>query len=179
MMSKRLIQGGAHRRYAGISLIEVTIASAIVGVLLVAALNTVGATAVGRQITGDRARAGLLGEELMAEILSQDYADLALGPGSWGIGADEVTGNRSKFDDVDDYDGWFSSPPQYKDGGVIDGYSGWSRSVGVDWVSAGDLLSVVDAESGIKRIVVVVKRGDMVLSTLRGFRTFAMDELSK
>lgn len=179
MMIKRRNQSCVRPQNSGISLIEVTIATAIVGGLMVAALNTVGATAVGRQITGDRTRAGMLAQDLMAEILSQAYVDAAAAPGDWGLRADETTGNRSKFDDVDDYDGWASVPPQEKSGAKMTAYADWSRSVKVNWVSAKDLVTVDVAESGVKRIIVTVNRGGAPLATLTAVRTFAADELSQ
>ena len=62
-------------RGAGFTLVEAAISIVLVSVMLVAALNTVGAAKLGQQKTAARGRAHLLAQELMSEIMRQDYAD--------------------------------------------------------------------------------------------------------
>jgi hypothetical protein len=143
----------------------------VVSLLLVAALQTVAAARGGEYKLVERSRALLLAQDLMAEILQQAYADPAYGPGSFGVGADEVTGNRSLFDDVDDYDGWQASPPQNKNGSVIPWATGYKRSVSVMWVVSGSLSTKSLSETGIKRIEVTVERAGRPVVVLQGYRT--------
>jgi hypothetical protein len=143
----------------------------VVSLLLVAALQTVAAARSGEYKLAERNRALLLAQDLMAEILQQAYADPAYGPGSFGLGADEVTGNRSLFDDVDDYDGWQASPPQNKDGSVIPWATGYKQAVSVMWVVSGSLSTRSLAETGIKRIEVTVERAGRPVVVLDAYRT--------
>jgi PKD repeat protein len=113
----------------------------------------------------------MLAQQLMAEIQMQAYADPDYGEDDFGLAAGKVTGNRSLWDDVDDYDGWSASPPQYKDGTALSGLVGWERSVTVDWVGPLDLSQVVGSNQGAKRIIVTVTRDDAVVARLTAIRT--------
>lgn len=151
------------------SLVEAVIAAAIVGLMLVVALNTVGASRVGHYKIAERSLGHCLGQALMAEILQQAYEDPALPPGSFFSKA--VTGDRSLYDDVDDYDGWSASPPQNKDGTVMQGLPGWSRSVSVKWVKPDDLNWVVGVDTGVKGICLSVTHNGVPAATLWAIRT--------
>ena len=75
-MNHRLAHTGfARPRRAGFTLVEAAISTVLVSGLLVAALNTVGATKLGQQNTAERGHGYLLAQELMSEIMRQDYAD--------------------------------------------------------------------------------------------------------
>lgn len=125
--------GRAANTRSGYSLAEVLIASALSGVVLVAAMDGMSGSARTWMAAGDAADAEALAHDLLAEVLSQAYSDPdttndptlnAFGPES-----DERADDRSTFDDLDDYDDWSESPPQTRDGAVIDAYGGWSRTV--------------------------------------------------
>ena len=167
----------ALRPARGFSLIEAVMSVVIVGGLLVAAMNTLGAGTTAEYTAAERSRALLLAEDLMTEILQQAYEDPAYPPGSFGRGADEAaTGDRSLFDDVDDYHGWSASPPQYRDGTPISWAGGFTRSVQVHRVNSGNLNLVVGSDSGVKRIRVTVTRGGKELVVLTGYRTSAWQD---
>lgn len=154
------------------SLVEAVIAAAIVGLMLVVALNTVGASRVGHYKTAQRSLGHSLAQGLMAEILQQAYEDLALPPGSFGPRYDKtVTGDRSLYDDVDDYDRWSASPPETKLGVVMKGLIGWRRSVSVNWVKPDDLNWVVGGDTGVKGICVKVTHNGVPAATLWAIRT--------
>ena len=155
-----------------LTLVEAAVSTAIIGVMLVAALNTVGASQVTQKKMGDRSRAMLLAQDLMSEILQQHYEDPDLGPGSFGLGIDEIgDGSRGLWEDVDDYDGWTASPPQQKDGTVLSGFDGWRRSVTVDWVDPADVAQEQGSDTGVKRIAVTITFKDLPLATLAALRT--------
>lgn len=148
----------------------------IVGGLFVAAANTLGVSKLSELSTLDSVRGRALAQSLMAEVLQQPYHD----PGSsnsTSIGpspTEKAAGNRSLFDDVDDYDGWSSSPPRERDGHPLGGDLGnWTRSVGVAWVDPADLSSAVNHETGAKRVTVTVKHGERTVATLTAVRTSA------
>ena len=158
-----------------VTLIEVVISTVIVSVMLASALQAVGAARVGWTKLNDRSVGMLLAQDLMAEILQQAYADPAYGPGSSiGPGADEAaTGNRSLYNDVDDYHGWQASPPQYKDGTPIAWATGYQRAVTVVWVNPANPVFAAGSPSGAKRITVIVRRNGLDVATLVAIRTTA------
>lgn len=154
------------------TMIEASISTVIVGLMLVAALNAMGVANLMQFRIVDRANARLLAQSLMAEILPLDYADPVYGPDSFGRNATEgATGDRSFFDDVDDYAGWKEDPPVEKNGTAIPWASGLRRVTTVDWVDPNDLDKPVRTNSGVKRIIVEVDRGGRVLSRLVAYRT--------
>ena len=153
-------------------MVEVAFATVIVSVMLLTALNMVGAAGTGLRSITDRATGNFLAEQLMAEILQQDYEDPEAAMGSFGTeGIEGVTRDRSYFDDVDDYDGWSSSPPESKDGSVISGYSGWRRRVDVTWVDPIDMGLVLQSDTGVKRAVITVTRDAIKVAELQAIRT--------
>jgi hypothetical protein len=166
-----------HGRRLALSMVEVAICTVIIGIALVAVVNTTGTAKVMQQKTGDRQRGVPLAEDLMTEILQQLYEDPNFGPGSFGLGADEVgDGSRKLWEDVDDYDGWSASPPQQKDGTVIQDFDDWQRSVEVDWVDPAALSDAVGYDTGVKLITVTVSRNGVEVATLQAVRTRAADE---
>lgn len=140
----------------------------VVGLMLVAALNTVGASRVTQTRNAEQSLGPMLAEDLMTEILSQAYEEPVDTP---GFGREsESGGDRADWDDVDDYDGWSASPPQTKDGTDIPDLDGWGRSVIVQWVTP-TMLNVVGANTDVKRIDVTVTHMDRVVSELSVVRT--------
>ena len=159
----------------GFSLIEVVISMVVVSVLFVAAMGTVATSKQHQLYSNDSRRGQLLAQALMAEIMQQTYDD-ADAPGGFGPELVEMIGNRSRFDDVDDYHNWSASPPQRKDGNQIPNFAGWKRSVSVVWVNAGNLAQAFAFESGIKLITVTVTHNDLPVAQLKALRTQASDE---
>ena len=156
------------------TLAEAVVSTVVVAVMLVAALNTVGAAKLGVQKTGDRGRGTLLAQQLMSEILRQDYADAAYGPDSFGrIAAEAGPGNRSLYDDVDDYHGWSASPPQDKAGNALPNLDGWRRSVTVKLINPSNPEQIVATDLGLKRIAVTVACNDVDAATMVAWRSRA------
>ncbi|HNQ23603.1 MAG TPA: hypothetical protein PKK06_10965 [Phycisphaerae bacterium] len=152
-------------------MVEVTVSLVVVGVALVAVLNTVGAARMGLKRIGDRSRAVLLAQDLMTEILQQAYEDPSLPVGSFGLEADEVgTGTRALWDDVDDYHGWQSAPPRDKSGNPLTGFERWRRHVAVGWVQPANPVSTTIGDSRVKRITVTVSRDGVVLAVLQSLK---------
>jgi type II secretory pathway pseudopilin PulG len=152
------------------SLLEAVIATMIVAVMLVAALDTVGASRITQHKATLVSRGRLLAESLLAEILQQDYQE----PGAmhvFGLEAAESPMSRSNYDDVDDYQGWTASPPVAQDGTVLPNTSNWRRTVTVEWVNPLDPQQVSGTETGTKRITVVAAFRDVPQATLVALRT--------
>jgi type II secretory pathway pseudopilin PulG len=154
----------------GFSLLEAVMAAMIVAVMLVAALNTVGASRITQHKATVVSRGRLLAESLLAEILQQDYQE----PGAthvFGLEAAESQISRSNYDDVDDYQGWTASPPVAQDGTVLPNTTNWRRTVTVEWVDPLDPQQVSGTETGAKRITVVAAFRDVPQATLVALRT--------
>jgi len=106
----------------------------------------------------------------MAEILRQEYQD-PNDPPVFGTESGESTSTRADFDDVDDYDGWSSSPPATKDGTDPAGLPGWQRSVTVEWVNPADITQVQGSETNAKRVIVTVSCNNKQVGSLTAIRT--------
>lgn len=144
----------------GFTLAEAAISTAIVGVMLAGALTCVAKTGAFRRVANEQQVAYHLAEQLMSEILAKSYSDrsaswpTAIGPTSY----ERSVGNRSAFDDVDDYHGWIESPPESANGTDLVIGTDWYRKVEVSFVYWADLNSTVSTDYGLKRISVEVGR---------------------
>ncbi len=139
----------------GSTLVEVAIASMLVGVMLVAAMRSVGAVFRTRLVAFQQQQGDTLAHELMAEILQAYYESPSVASGSFGLEAGEVgDGSRAAWDDVDDYNGWSASPPQSKDGTALPDADGWTRQVVVDRVTRANPETTSVSDTGLKRIKV-------------------------
>ncbi len=142
----------------------------IVGLMLVAALNTVGASKLSQSRNAEQSIGPMLAQDLMAEILSQYYEEPVDAVG-FGRESGESGGDRANWDDVDDYDSWSKSPPQNKDGTDIPDLAGWGREVNVCWASVFDLSKATGSSTGLKRIDVMVTHQGRVVAKLSTLRT--------
>jgi prepilin-type N-terminal cleavage/methylation domain-containing protein len=165
---RKLGQAAMLRR--GLSLIEVVASTMIVGLMSVAALNSLGAATRSSESIGNRAVALGLADELMSEILQAPYKDPTQAP-VFGLESGEPAGPRSAFDDVDDYDGWDQSPPQYRDGTVMPDRADWRHRVQVNFVAPGNTIQIAGSDQGAKRIRVTIQYRDQVLAEQIAVRT--------
>lgn len=150
---KRRIATSTNR--SGFTLVETAISLALVGMLLVAALNTVRISTRTQNQSTDRTIAGSLADELMSEILRQAYREPS-GGFSIGLDSGESQTTRSTLDDVDDYNGLSESPPKKSDGTSLPDLTNWSRSVSVQWVDPNSTLTTSATATGQKRITITV-----------------------
>ena len=153
-----------------LSLIEVVASTMIVGLMAVAALNSLGAATRSSDSIGNRAVALALADELMSEILQALYEDPTQTP-VIGRESGEAASPRSQFDDVDDYENWNQNPPQFRDGTIIPYRTLWRHRVRVRLVTPGNptLISVTD--QGVKRIDISIEHDGKVLATQSAIRT--------
>lgn len=166
---RRPLRGRPRRSF---TLVEAVISIVLVGVMLVAAINTLGATAVSKRSIEQQMLGNSLAQDLMAEILNEAYEEPDDAP-NFGRETGEGVGSRANWDDVDDYAGWSKSPPKAKDDTPLSGFDAWTRSVEVVWVKPADLTQVASAKTGIKRISVTVSRNDGPATELVAIRTHA------
>lgn len=174
MISADHTRRGSRCLHPAFSLAETAISILLVGGLVVVALNTVGASVAGREFTRNRGRGDLLAHHLMSEILRQSYQEPIDTP-TMGREAGEGGGSRTAYDDVDDYDGWASSPPEEKDGTALAHLTGWERSVAVEFVDPNSLSTVRTTETGVKRITVTVRRDGVDKASLMSIKTIASE----
>jgi prepilin-type N-terminal cleavage/methylation domain-containing protein len=157
-------------RRRGLTLIEVVASTMIVSLMAVAALNALGAATKSANSIGNRAVAAGMADELMSEIVMQSYSDPD-GSAVFGHESGESTSVRSAFDDVDDYDGWSASPPQYRDGTVIPDRTNWRQRVTVTYVLPTDPTTTSATDQGVKRIHVQIDYQGTVLADQYAVRT--------
>ncbi|QDT69051.1 hypothetical protein MalM25_19770 [Planctomycetes bacterium MalM25] len=152
---------GSASRHSGVTLIEVAVSTALVGFVLVAALETLGGAMRMTRQTRDGVDANTLAETLMAEVIALPYSDPEGAASALGLEADEVvsSSDRSTYDDVDDFHGWLQSPPEDRDGTPIPGYTGWSRKVEISYLHAepvGSKLGASTRDLGLKQVRITV-----------------------
>jgi type II secretory pathway pseudopilin PulG len=152
------------------SLIEVVASTMIVGMMAVAALNSLGAATKSSESTGNRAVAAGLADELMSEILQESYEDPTQTP-VFGRESGEAATPRSGFDDVDDYNGYDQSPPQYRDGTTMPDRSDWRHKAVVRRVTAANPTLTSATETGVKSIRVTIEYRDEVVVEQYAIRT--------
>lgn len=161
-------------RARGFTLIEATVSTLIVGLMLAAALRLVGASALAQQQSTDRSRGVLLAADLLAEIQALPYDDPNDIP-LLGIELSELLSGRAGFDDVDDYDGLTESPPKDSSGKPLNDFADWGRRVRVDYVNLLNPALTSGSDTGVKRITVQAVRNGRVVAQVVGIRTRAHD----
>ena len=153
------------------SIVEVAVSTLLVGVVLVGAMNLLGGVVRGRGNIADRDRATLLAEELLSEVLENNYEDEdkefgVFGPESW-----EVSGTRELFDDVDDFHSWNKTPPEYRNGDPMPNLANWRRKITVDNVDPNDSTTTASIDQGVKRITIEVYNNSTLAATKIAIRT--------
>lgn len=173
MQTHRFLHSVRPRHRRGLSLIEVSVSSVLVGLLIIGAMRCLTASVQTGEVSTERAIAMLLAEDLMEEILQQDYAE-PVDTAEFGIEGSESARIRSAWDDVDDYDSWKMSPPADQDGNAVEDGT-WSRKVIVSYVNATDPETPLsdDKDTGVKRITVTVFRNGEQLAELVSLQTSA------
>jgi Tfp pilus assembly protein PilV len=160
-MSRRRRAQGTRR--SGLTLIEVTIASILVGTILAASMRTAGSVLRFRSQSSDSSRAALLADDLLNEILALPYIDQDE-TAVFGYEPSESAG-RTAFDDVDDYHNWIESPPVLKTGAALPDHTGWERSVSVAYALRTDPSQSSGSDQSLKRITVTVRKDGVVRAT--------------
>lgn len=161
---------GSRRRQLALSLVEVAASTFIISLIVVAALNSIGAANWSSHSIGNRAVAVGLADELMSEIVQAAYQDPNQTP-KFGREPGESNGLRSDYDDVDDYANWSKKPPVYRDGTDVPDLADWRQRVDVDYVRPDDLTQVIKDDLGVKRIHVRIEYRDETLAEQYAFRT--------
>ncbi|MEN0019407.1 MAG: hypothetical protein AAF747_00830 [Planctomycetota bacterium] len=166
----------------GITMVEAVMAVLLVGVTLVAALDALGSSRRSQLSIDQRGRGQALAEQLMAEVRAKAYADPERDPAAGamhrtGLGPDSGETGRSQWDDVDDFDTFFETPPRNADGSAILGADDWQRLVTVKLVDPDDVSSRVDYDEGSKIIEVLAIRHGKVHAKVSAAATTSSGQL--
>ena len=147
----------------GLSLIEVSISTLLVGLVLVGSMRTLGHVLRSRGTTSIECRADALAAELLTEILDEAYEDAGGSP-VFGRESGESGGDRVDFDDVDDYHGWSSTPPEDRSGIALPNSTNWQRDVTVEFVEPNSPSTVSGTDQGLKRVTVTVRLSGTIVA---------------
>lgn len=150
-----------HRRHRGFSLVEATVAIAVVGVLLAAAMAVRSAAAVRKDAAVRRERMHAIAAAILEEVSEQRYAEPGVVNVVLGVDAGESTaGNRAKLDDIDDYNGLVMTPPRDRLGQAFANSDGLTCTVTVRYVAMTDPAGMSVTNTGLSLITVTVRDGD-------------------
>ncbi len=156
----------------GITLVEVTISTLLVGILVIASLQSVANVGKTWTITNQRVDGQGLAQELIQEIVTQFYTD-PTDPSAttWGPEAGET--NRATFNDIDDYSGWTESPVKNAAGTALPGYAGWSRTVLVQKIDPSNykVINNSSLDKGLRAITVTVTSPTGKTTSVEVFRS--------
>ena len=123
-------------RRGGWTLVEVMVATMLVGVLIVPIMGVFIRTANNYYRESVRDHAWQLGQELMNEIMTRAWEDPNSTGRRFGRETDESTNRRQEWDDIDDYDGLVDRPPVDEMGSPLPDCDSYERRVEVRYVRA-------------------------------------------
>jgi len=155
----------------GFTLLEASISTVIVGVMVVAALSVVGGAAKGATRERHWRRSQALATSLMSEVLAASFAD-PQGGATFGLDAGESHATRAGLDDVDDFDNFAEANPTDHLGAALKWADGWSRRIEVFNVDpASPSTPVADVtDTGLKLIRVIVTSPNTESRTLTALK---------
>lgn len=162
----------------GISMAETVISTMLIGFVLVSTLQIVGPMVQSTSLHADRLVAANLANELSEEIATKLFTDPD-DDSADALGVDDAERAivRADFDDVDDYNGWNSSPPRLSSSQSNVFLGGWTRSVTVAHVLANDPSTDSGTNTGLKRITVVVAKNGVIHATVVTLHSESADSL--
>ncbi len=138
-------------KHRGFSLLETTLATVVVSVLLVSSVSSLSTALVVLHTGHEGTTADKIAAELIAEISSCAYQDPENAADS--LGPEETTG-RDSWDDCDDYHGWGTGELTHRGGDPWGAANGWWAKVSVQYVNPVD--GTPSNASECKEIVVLL-----------------------
>ncbi len=162
----------------GYSQLEVVAATLLVGIVMTASLETYGASLRMNARTMQVDAGMRSARELMSEILSRRFEE-STSVATLGVESGESQATLGTLDDVDDFDGWNETIEADRFGdrnrSSADGIT-WTRTVEVRHVRVASPGVVVSSRTGLKRIVVTVRRGGEPVAQLVAFTGGLLDD---
>jgi MSHA pilin protein MshD len=140
------MRGGPPRaRTGGFLLVEASLASAILGLALVTLVPTFLLSIKASKAAEQTKVSAQLSSELIEEIRLRRWDELtplpvkaiATGSAALGVETGESAADKRTFDDIDDFNGWTENPLVDPMMQAVSGFTGYSRSVTVRYVTAG------------------------------------------
>ena len=144
----------------GTTLIEVAMAIVVAGIGAAGFVSLYLSAMSGYAEAEVRTVASFFAQGLMDEIRSKRFDEQYVAPFSASLGTDasENPADKTTFDDSDDFDGWSEAAP---------GFSGYTLSASVHYVSEGSLNEPGGAPTAFKRITVEVLVGGETVMFLK------------
>ena len=157
---------------------ETVIATMLIGFVVVSTLDIVGPMVRSTTVHADRLLAANLANELTEEIATRRFTDPDVDSGNaLGVDISERAAVRADFDDVDDYNGWTSSPPKLTGDIALSTLNGWTRSVIVEHVLVSDATTTSPSVTGLKRVTVIVSKNGTELARIVSLHSLAADSI--
>ena len=163
---------------SAITLAETVVSILLISFVLVSTLQIVGPVSRSSSLQADRLVAANLANEIAEEITTKPFIDdNAASQDDIGIDADDTVFARLNFDDIDDYDGWSSSPPKMSYGVTNSSLIGWTRTVSAKHVLVNDPNTASATYTGLKKITIRVYKDGVLLADIRSLHSHAADNL--
>jgi len=147
----------------GFSYLEIIMGVMILGFILTPLLSQFYIGFQATRTADALSQATFLAEDLMEEIKSKRFDENKFPAGStpraqFGPDSGESASDRRTFDDIDDFNGWTSSPPRAANGTILTDFTGFTCSVQVEYVTlgAGTIWQVTTSSTFYKRVSVTV-----------------------
>jgi prepilin-type N-terminal cleavage/methylation domain-containing protein len=151
----------------GFTLVEVLIATILVGLSIYALLAANGAFSMVNGAGVDLTTAEFLAEQIRERTTVLPVVDPQNGTGTFGL---EET-NIVNADDLDDYDGQSFSPPIDAGGNVLTDFTGFTQQVTVENVNKNNFSQVVtDHSSAFVRVTVNINQNNKTVTTAQWLR---------
>ncbi len=146
----------------GFSLAEVLVAVVVIAVALVPVIMVFSQGVKQGKTPQQITVATMLAQDLLEEIMPKKFdenpvnpvAPVSLGPDTGETRSGLPT--TRNYDDVDDYRNYTESPPREVDGTAMTEYTGYTRTVAVDYVSETNVDTVSSVITRFKRVRVTV-----------------------
>lgn len=166
-----------------LSMVESAVSVMLVSLLLLAAMDTLGASKTSERLTTEQRLGTMLAQDLLDEMMHVDYSGAAQALPTKILGLEFLLVEetpvscappvRACFDDLLDFDNWCESPPQEPDGTEMTEFAGWSRCLRIKRVKAKDFSGVSASDTGFVRIVVETRYEGRRVAELVSLRTSA------
>ena len=135
-------------------MVEAAFSTAIIGIALITLVPTFLLSMKATKTAEQTKVATQLSSELLEEIHLRKWDELtplpvqAIPTGSAALGnnSGETATDKRTFEDIDDFNGWTENPPQDPMGQPLSGFTGYSRSVTVTYVTAAMAVSAVPTD---------------------------------
>ena len=150
----------------GVTLVEMAISIAVIGIALAGTLEVVRRTTLASADPMIRRQASAIAEAYLEEILLRSYYDPDLGAGGGACPGAEAS--RALFDNVCDYHGLDDSGPRDQTGTALAGLEPYRVRVTVDGAAT---LGALSGSASVLRVDVRVSHGLPLDFTLSAYRT--------